>query len=92
MAPNTQTTTEAELPLALGANPNVEAFADVDGTAFVFAAMPADQPVREQLDEIFADTRHEFRTARHAATVDGKVDLNRADIDRDHFDMLFIYE
>lgn len=72
-------------PMALAQNDNVLKFADVDGSAFVFADMPAGTNVRAELDEIFAGTDLSFRTARHASTVD----LETINPD---CDMLFIYD
>lgn len=77
-----------DLPIELAQNPNVEKFAAVDGAAFIFARMPADQNVRAQLDEIYADHDLEFWTARHASTVDSKLDVEISD----DYDMLFIYK
>jgi len=71
-------------PLELADNNNVEKFADVDGSAFVFARMPAGERVREQLDSIFGRTDLSFETARHASTVD----LETVSCE---YDMLFIY-
>jgi len=78
------TETHPNLPLALSANPNVVGFAAVDDSAMVFANMPSEEPVRAQLDEIYANHELDFETARHSSTVD----LDTSDED---FDKLFIY-
>jgi len=73
-------------PLELAENDNVVNFADVDGSAFIFATTSLEgEPVRSELDSIYADTDLDFMTARHSSTVD----LDTYDGD---FDMLFIYE
>jgi hypothetical protein len=73
-------------PLALADNENVVNFADVDGSAFIFAKTSLEgKTTRAELDEIYADTDLEFMTARHSSTVD----LDTYDGD---YDMLFIYE
>jgi len=72
-------------PLALAENDNVVNFADVDGTAFIFAKTSLEgTPVRAELDDIYADTELEFETARHSSTVD----LDHYDGD---YDMMFLY-
>jgi len=80
---------EADLdvcPIALADNDNVVNFADVDGSAFIFAKTSLEgKPVRAELDEIYTDNEREFMTARHSSTVD----LDTYDGD---YDMLFIYE
>jgi len=73
-------------PLALAECDRVVKFADVDGSAFVFATtQQTGKTTRAVLDEIFSETDLEFYTARLASTVD----LDTVDVD---FDMLFIYE
>lgn len=73
-------------PLALADNDNVVNFADVDGSAFIFAKTSLEgKPTRAELDEIYADSDLEFMTARHSSTVD----LDTYD---GEYDMLFIYE
>lgn len=77
-------------PLELAENNNVVGFTHVDGVAFIFAKTSLEgEPVRAQLDEIYADTGMEFWTARHSSTVD----LDSAEApDSDDYDMLFLYE
>ena len=73
-------------PMGLADSDNVVNFADVDGSAFVFAKTSLEGPTtRAELDEIFNSTDLEFMTARHSSTVD----LDTYDGD---YDMLFIYE
>jgi len=73
-------------PLALAENDNVVNFADVDGSAFIFAKTSLEgKTTRAELDEIYADSPLSFMTARHSSTVD----LDTYDGD---YDMLFIYE
>lgn len=73
-------------PIALADNDNVVNFAAVDDSAFIFAKTSLEgEPVRAELDEIYADTGLEFMTARHSSAVD----LDTYDGD---YDMLFIYE
>lgn len=73
-------------PMALADNDNVVNFADVDGSAFIFAKTSLEgKPVRDELDEIYADTDLEFWTARHSSTVE----LDTYD---GEYDMMFIYE
>jgi len=73
-------------PLALAENDNVVNFADVDGSAFIFAKTSLEgKTTRAELDEIYADSDLSFMTARHSSTVD----LDTYDGD---YDMLFIYE
>jgi len=72
-------------PLGLADNDKVVKFADVDGSAFVFAKTSLEgKPVRADLDEIFKHTGLTFETARHSSTVD----LETVDCE---YDMLFIY-
>lgn len=73
-------------PIALADNDKVVNFADVEGSAFIFAKTSlTGKPVRSDLDEIYADTDLDFMTARHSSTVD----LEHYNGD---YDMLFIYE
>lgn len=73
-------------PLELADNDNVVNFADVDGSAFIFAKTSLEgEPVRAELDRVYDGTGFEFMTARHSSTVD----LDTYDGD---YDMLFIYE
>jgi hypothetical protein len=73
-------------PLALADNDNVVNFADVDGSAFIFAKTSLEgKTTRAELDEIYADSELSFMTARHSSTVD----LDTYDGD---YDMLFIYD
>jgi len=72
-------------PMALAQNDNVVNFANVDGSAFIFAETSLEgTTTRAELDEIYTDSDLSFMTARHSSTVD----LETYDGD---FDMLFIY-
>ena len=72
-------------PIELAENDKVVNFAAVDDSAVIFAKTSVEgEPVRAQLDEIYAGHEFSFETARHSSTVD----LDTYDGD---YDMLFIY-
>lgn len=78
-------------PVALAENENVVQFANVDGKAMIFAELPGDESVRNQLDKIYAHTDLSFETCRHPSVVESKCDVHELAEFDDEYDMMYLY-